>query len=91
MQPISFAGTVGSLLGALPEALIIGISGLGLLATISGSLTSALADERWRESAVVTFLATASGVTLLGIGSAFWGLLAGVLTALITRRRKAAA
>ncbi|KMS90686.1 benzoate/H(+) symporter BenE family transporter [Prauserella rugosa] len=86
-----FAGTVGSLLGALPEALIIGISGLGLLATISGSLTSALADERWRESAVVTFLATASGVSLLGIGSAFWGLLAGVLTALITRRRKAAA
>ncbi|MCP2251838.1 benzoate membrane transport protein [Prauserella aidingensis] len=82
-----FAGTVGSLLGALPEALIVGISGLGLLATITGSLTAALGDERWREPAVVTFLATASGVTLLGIGSAFWGLLAGVLTALITRRR----
>lgn len=83
-----FAGTVGSLLGALPEALIIGISGLGLLATITGSLASALGDQQWRDPAVVTFLATASGVTLLGIGSAFWGLLAGVLTALITRRRR---
>lgn len=84
-----FAGTVGSLLGALPESLIVGISGLGLLATISGSLTSTLSDERWREPALVTFLATASGVTLLGIGSAFWGLLAGVATVLITRRRRA--
>ncbi|OLT48386.1 hypothetical protein BJF85_12745 [Saccharomonospora sp. CUA-673] len=83
-----FAGTVGSLLAAMPEALIIGISGLGLLATISGSLGAALADDRWRESALVTFLATASGVTLLGIGSAFWGLLAGVLTAAITLRRR---
>jgi len=80
-----FGGTVGSLLTALPVSLIAGIAGLGLLATVITSLTSALADEQWRESAVITFLATASGVTLLGIGSAFWGLLAGVLTALVTR------
>ncbi|OQD56943.1 hypothetical protein BM536_006155 [Streptomyces phaeoluteigriseus] len=80
-----FGGTVGSLLTALPAALIAGIAGLGLLNTIVSSLSSALADEDWRESAVVTFLATASGVTLLGIGSAFWGLLAGVVTALVTR------
>lgn len=47
-----------------------------------------------REAAVVTFLATASGMTLLGIGSAFWGLLAGVLTSVVAsvgRRRRAAA
>ncbi|MFP3988799.1 benzoate/H(+) symporter BenE family transporter [Streptomyces sp. E11-3] len=85
-------GAVGSLLGALPAALILGIAGLGLLGTIAGSLTAALADEGWRESAVVTFLATASGFSLLGIGSAFWGLLAGVVTAVVTRggRRVAA-
>ncbi|HXL19081.1 MAG TPA: benzoate/H(+) symporter BenE family transporter [Streptosporangiaceae bacterium] len=83
-----FGGTVGSLLTALPMSLIAGIAGLGLLATIISSLTSALADVRWRESAVITFLATASGVTLLGIGSGFWGLLAGVLTALVTRSRR---
>ncbi|MFD2467721.1 benzoate/H(+) symporter BenE family transporter [Amycolatopsis silviterrae] len=81
-----FGATLGSLLTALPKALIAGIAGLGLLNTISSSLSSALADPEWREPAVVTFLATASGVTLLGIGSAFWGLLAGVLTALVTRR-----
>jgi benzoate membrane transport protein len=81
-----FGGTIGSLLGALPVPLIAGIGGLGLLNSIINSLSSALADQEWRESAVVTFLATASGVTLLGIGSAFWGLLAGAITALVTRR-----
>lgn len=76
-------GTIGSLLTAMPHALVMGIAGLGLLGTIGGSLHSALSDPRVREAAVVTFLATASGVTLLGIGSAFWGLLAGVLTLLV--------
>jgi len=76
--------TVGSLLTALPAALVLGIAGIGLLGTIGSSLTSALTDDRWREAAVVTFLATASGFKLLGIGSAFWGLLAGLLTAAVT-------
>lgn len=80
-----FGGTVGSLLTALPVSLIAGIAGIGLLATVVSSLTSALTDEKWREPAAITFLATASGVTLLGIGSAFWGLLAGVLAVLVTR------
>jgi benzoate membrane transport protein len=84
-----FGGTVGSLLTALPSALVLGIAGIGLLGTIATSLTSALADPDWREPAAVTFLATASGFTLLGIGAAFWGLLAGLLTALVTRRRTA--
>ncbi|MEV6596888.1 benzoate/H(+) symporter BenE family transporter [Actinoplanes sp. NPDC051346] len=81
-----FGATVAALLTALPAFLVLAIAGLGLLGTIGGSLASALTDERWREPALVTFLATASGVSLLGIGSAFWGLLAGVLTALVTRR-----
>jgi len=76
--------TVASLLTALPTALVLGIAGIGLLGTISSSLTSALLTDRWREAAVVTFLATASGLKLLGIGSAFWGLIAGLLTALAT-------
>lgn len=83
-----FGGTVGSLLTALPTALILGIAGLGLLGTIGNSLASALSDESAREAAVITFLATASGVTLLGVGSAFWGLLAGALTVAVTRRRQ---
>ncbi|MGW6568072.1 benzoate/H(+) symporter BenE family transporter [Streptomyces sp. NPDC054975] len=75
-----FGGTVGWLLTAMPPALVLGIAGIGLLGTIGGSLTSALRDDRLREPAVVTLLATASGFTLFGIGSTFWGLLAGVLT-----------
>ncbi|MGW3826477.1 benzoate/H(+) symporter BenE family transporter [Streptomyces sp. NPDC005071] len=86
--------TVASLLTAMPHALVLAVAGVGLIATIEASLASALSDPASREAAVVTFLATASGVTLLGIGSAFWGLLAGVLTSVIAsmgRRRRAAA
>lgn len=80
----ALGATVGSLLLALPAALVLGIAGIGLLGTIGSSLTSALTDPRWREAAVVTFLATASGLKLFGVGSAFWGLVAGLLTALAT-------
>jgi benzoate membrane transport protein len=74
-----FGATVAALFGALPAALIAAIAGLALLGTIGNSLGAALADERDREAALVTFLATASGMSLFGIGSAFWGLLLGVL------------
>jgi benzoate membrane transport protein len=83
-------GAIGALLTALPQALVLGIAGIGLLGTIGGSLHGALADDGTREAAVVTFVATASGMTLLGIGSAFWGLLAGVLTLVVTPARKRA-
>jgi benzoate membrane transport protein len=81
----ALGGTIGALLTAMPRELVLGIAGIGLLGTIGGSLHTALGDERHREAAVVTFLATASGMTLLGIGSAFWGLLAGVCTLLAAR------
>ncbi|MDI6102106.1 benzoate/H(+) symporter BenE family transporter [Actinoplanes sp. NEAU-A12] len=79
-----FGATITSLLAALPAVLVLGIAGIGLLATIGSSLTTAVRDDRWREAAVVTLLATASGVELLGVGSAFWGLIAGLLTAWAT-------
>ncbi|GAA0578320.1 benzoate/H(+) symporter BenE family transporter [Paractinoplanes ferrugineus] len=80
----ALGATVGALLTALPQALVLGIAGIGLLGTIGSSLTSSLSDDRWREAAVVTFLATASGFKFLGVGSAFWGLIAGLLTAAAT-------
>ncbi|MGD3108499.1 benzoate/H(+) symporter BenE family transporter [Streptomyces sp. YGL11-2] len=86
-----FGGVVGWLLSTMPTALVMGIAGLGLLGTIGGSLNSALSDERTREAAVITFLATASGMTLFGIGSTFWGLLAGVLAAAVLNWRRRAA
>ena len=65
-------------------------AGLALLGTISGSLYQALNHEAERDAAIVTFLMTASGVTILGIGSAFWGLvLGGVCFALFSRARRA--
>lgn len=72
-----FGGSITSLLAALPLSWIQTLAGLALLTTISGSLHQALSHERDRDAAVVTFLVTASGVTLLGLGSAFWGLVIG--------------
>lgn len=75
-----FGGSIGMLFTALPTPLIHTIAGLALLGTISGSLHRALAEESQRDAAIVTFLITASGLSLLGIGSAFWGLVGGVIT-----------
>ncbi|WP_145556815.1 benzoate/H(+) symporter BenE family transporter [Yersinia canariae] len=78
-----FGGSIGMLFTALPVALIHTIAGLALLGTIAGSLYRALENEHQRDAAIITFLITASGVTLLGVGSAFWGVVGGVITHLI--------
>jgi len=78
-----FGATVGALFAAFPRELVVSIAGLALIGTIGNGLAAALSHERDREAALVTFLVTASGVTLLGIGSAFWGLIAGGLALLI--------
>lgn len=72
-----FGGSVTGLMAALPVSWIQMLAGLALLGTISGSLYQALQHETERDAAIITFLVTASGLTLLGIGSAFWGLIAG--------------
>jgi len=82
-----FGATVAALFAAFPKALIVAIAGLALLGTIGSSLAAALREDTDREAALVTFLVTASGLTLFGIGSAFWGLVAGVVTLLAWRRR----
>lgn len=74
-----FGATVASLFGALPQALVMAIAGLALLGTIGNGLAGALAAEEGREAALITFLVTASGLTLLDIGSAFWGIVFGLL------------
>lgn len=79
--------TVGALFLAFPRELVLGIAGLALLGTIAGSLANAMAQETEREPALITFLVTASGLSLLDIGSAFWGIVAGSLALLVLRRR----
>jgi benzoate membrane transport protein len=80
-----FGATVAALFAAFPKELIMAIAGIALFATLGNSLAAALRDEGDREPALIAFLVTASGLTLFGIGSAFWGLLAGVLTLLVLR------
>ena len=72
-----FGATVVGLFAALPQELVMGIAGLALLGTIGSSLAVAMANEQERDAALMTFMVTASGVALLGIGSAFWGLVVG--------------
>ena len=70
---------VTGLLMAFPSSLVLAIAGLALLGTIGGGLHTALKDEAHREAAIITFLVTLSGVVVAGIGSAFWGVVAGAL------------
>ncbi|AUX72435.1 benzoate/H(+) symporter BenE family transporter [Erwinia pyrifoliae] len=74
-----YGGAIIGLFNALPLAFIHTIAGLALLGTLSASLQRALGDEKQRDAATIAFLITASGVTLLGVGSAFWGLIGGVI------------
>lgn len=70
-------GAVAMLLTAFPRELVAGIAGLALLGTIAGALAAALKDEGHRDAAILTFLVCLSGISLFGIGAAFWGVVAG--------------
>jgi benzoate membrane transport protein len=83
-----FGATVARLFAAFPHALVVAIAGIALLGTLGGSLATALLEEDEREAALVTFLVTASGLAMLGIGAAFWGLVAGVVVRVVLRRRR---
>ena len=82
-----FGATIMAMLSAFPEALVVAIAGLALMATIGNGLASALHKESDREAAMVTFLITLSGVVIGGVGSAFWGLLAGSLALAVQHYR----
>lgn len=72
------ASIVALFLG-FPPVLIKAIAGLGLMGSLTGALAQAMQDDRNRFAAVLTFAVTASGITLIGVGAAFWGLVAGLL------------
>ncbi|WP_313805391.1 benzoate/H(+) symporter BenE family transporter [Cytobacillus sp.] len=82
-----FGVTLVSLFLILPPTFIATLAGLALLGTIGSSLSEALGDPSNRETALITFLATAANVTLLGVGGAFWGLVAGMLAHLVMNFR----
>lgn len=70
---------VTGLLIAFPRELVMAIAGIALLGSIGGGLHAALKDDQHREAALITFLVTLSGVAIAGIGSAFWGVVAGAV------------
>jgi len=84
-----FGAVVGGLFAAFPRELIVALAGLALMSTIANGLAGALRDEINREAAIITFLVTASGMSIYGIGSAFWGLVAGVAATVVLTRRPA--
>ena len=86
------AGAVAVFFQALPAALLAALAGLALLGTIMGGMAAAMANPQRREAALITLLATASGFSFWGIGSAFWGLVAGLLahTVFEFKRKQAA-
>ncbi len=84
-----FGAGVTGLFSTFPQELIMAIAGLALLGTIANSLNNALKDESTHEASILTFAITASGMSLLTIGSAFWGLLVGLLIyGLVSFRQK---
>lgn len=74
-----FAGVVTSLFAAFPMEMIVAISGLALISTLLSSLDKALENKTDREAAFMTFLVAASGLSLFGVGSAFWAIVIGLL------------
>ena len=85
-----FGAAVTGVLTAFPRELVLAIAGLALFGSIGGGLAVAMKDELHREAALITFLVTLSGVTLAGIGSAFWGVVAGALALFVQQWRPGA-
>ncbi|ACO80334.1 Benzoate membrane transport protein [Azotobacter vinelandii CA] len=82
----TFAGTIILLFGAMPKTFVAVLAGLALIGAITGNLMGVVNDEEHREASMLTFLATASGMSFFGLGSAFWGVAIGALAYLILHR-----
>jgi benzoate membrane transport protein len=78
-----FAGTIVSLFTSLPAAFVAVLAGLALLGAIAGNLFSALEEPSHREASLITFVVTASGMSLFGLSSAFWGVVIGYFCYLV--------
>jgi benzoate membrane transport protein len=80
------AGLAAAFIAASPPILIQAVAGLALLSSLASALSGALAQEESRLPAILTFVATASGITIFGIGAPFWGLVGGIVLLLLLRQ-----
>lgn len=85
-----FAGTIVALFTSLPAAFVAVLAGLALLGAIANNLFAALEDASHREASLITFIVTASGLSLYGLSSAFWGVVIGYGCFLVLNRRPGA-
>lgn len=82
------AGYLMKVFALLPNALIYSLAGIALFTTINSSIKQALSEDKMSEAAIITFLVTASNLTLWDISSVLWGLIAGTITLLVQRLLK---
>lgn len=83
----SFAGTIVALFTVLPGAFVAVLAGLALIGAISANIMTAIEAEDHREASVITFLVTASGLSLFGLGAAFWGVVIGCVAYALLHHR----
>ncbi|MEJ2899112.1 benzoate/H(+) symporter BenE [Acinetobacter sp. NS-4] len=83
-----FAGSIVMLFSLLPKELVAALAGLALLGAIGINITTAMKDESERDAALITFLATASGMHFLGLSSVFWGICIGLVAHLLLSKPK---
>ncbi|SFH32173.1 benzoate/H(+) symporter BenE family transporter [Modicisalibacter xianhensis] len=82
-----FAGSIVALFTALPGAFVAVLAGLALIGAISANIMTAIEAEDHREASVITFMVTASGLSLFGLGAAFWGVVIGCVAYALLHRR----
>lgn len=83
-----FAGSIVMLFSLLPKELVAALAGLALLGAIATNVSVAMKDESERDAALITFLATASGMHFLGLSSVFWGICIGLVAHLLLSKPK---
>lgn len=84
-----FAGSIVMLFGMLPKELVAALAGLALLGAIATNISMAMANPSQRDAALLTFLATASGMKFWGLSSVFWGICIGIVAHVILTKREA--
>lgn len=82
-----FAGSIVTIFSLLPEEMIAALAGLALIGAISTNITIAMKDDTQRDAALITFLATASGMHFLGLSSVFWGICIGMMAHFVSSKK----
>ncbi|WP_201550896.1 benzoate/H(+) symporter BenE [Psychrobacter fjordensis] len=82
------AGSIVMVFSLLPKELVAALAGLALIGAISTNITIAMKDDSQRDAALITFLATASGMSFLGLSSVFWGILIGMIAYYVLSKKR---